>query len=144
MSVQWGNLAEWFSGLGALAAAGTALFISRRAERLAIESAREARQAASRERVSALLVELVKAVEGDIRQAEQVSNSLGGYSRSIEAQALCRALWGHRNLFGTTWHVYCEVDQEWPRQLADSGDLYPRMRTELQTALDSLDYEDRR
>lgn len=63
--------------------------------------------------------------------------------RSAEGAALCRALWGHRNQFGTTWHVYCEENQRWIHDLVSTGQLVPRIRSELQEAIDSLDHQDR-
>jgi hypothetical protein len=40
------------------------------------------------------------------------------------------------------WHYYCEEDQGWPKDLAASGDLWPRMRREIVEALDQLDFQD--
>ena len=102
----WGSVAEWVSGIGALVAAGAALFIANRAEKASERSSREARQALSRDRTARLLVELVKVVENDIRHMPY-PKSLDKFPRSPEGQALCRALWGRRNWFGTVWHVYC-------------------------------------
>jgi len=109
-----------------------------RAER----NVREARRAASRDRTARLLVQLVGAVEQDIAAAER-SGDPHEVIRSPAGAALCRSLWGHRNLFATTWHVYCEDDERWIADLRASGDLFRRMREELQSALDTLDHEDR-
>ena len=136
--MEWGSVAAWVSGVGSLTASVVALFIAARAQR----DVREARRAASRDRAARLLVELIRAVEQDIAAAERSSDP-DEVVRSAEGAGLCRALWGRRNLFGTTWHVYCENDQRWIADLRKSGDLFPRMREELQSALDALDHEDR-
>jgi hypothetical protein len=151
VSIAWGSIAEWVSGLGALAAAGVALWVSWRGERAAqvasLEAqaiARDARRAAARDRVAGLLVQLVHAVERDIAATKRdLAHDASAIVRSAEATALCRALWGRRNAFGTVWHVYCELDQRWTAQLWAQGELFPQMRTELQNAIDQLDHEDR-
>ena len=135
--MEWGTVAEWVAGLGSLAAAVVALVVSRRAQL----DAREARKAVARDRTADLLVQLIRAVEQDIEAAERSHPQ--AIVRSVEATALCRALWGYRNLFGTTWHVYCGPDAQWITDLRPSGELFGRMRDELQSALDSLDHEDR-
>jgi len=140
--VGWGSVAEWVSGIGALAAAGVALYIANRSEKVSERSSREARQALSRDRTARLLVDLVKVVEDDVRNMPY-PRSLDQFPRSPEGQALCRALWGRRNWFGTVWHVYCEDDQASTENLAREGKLIPKMRAELQEALDQLDHEDR-
>ncbi|GAA0933464.1 hypothetical protein GCM10009554_18650 [Kribbella koreensis] len=129
-----GSLAEWVSGLGALAAALVALNVATDAQRIA----KEDRRAAVRDRLAGRLVELIKAVEYDIL----LSEDRGEIQRSATTAALCRVLWGQRNWFGTTWHVYCEEDQRWPEDLYQHGQLFPRMRSELQEALNQLDHQD--
>jgi len=131
-----GSLAEWVSGLGALAAALVALGVAADAQGIA----REDRRASVRDRLAARLVELIKAVEHDIL----LSEDRGEIQRSATTAALCRVLWGQRNWFGTTWHVYCEDDQRWPEDLHRRGELFPRMRSELQEALNQLDHQDAR
>jgi hypothetical protein len=131
-------VAEWFAGAGAFAASAVALWVAVRAQ----ADAREARRAVARDRAADLLVQLVRAVERDIAKAEDLRVP-GIIVRSPEAASLCRALYGRRNVFGTTWHVYCEEDQQWIHDLRARGELFPRMRDELQDALDKLDAEDR-
>jgi hypothetical protein len=87
------------------------------------------------------LVDLIRVVEIDINQAQRRGVPV---VRSPEGAGLCRALWGHRNLFGTTWGVYCDPEvQGWIDDLRDRGELFPRMREELQTAVDAIEFEDR-
>lgn len=129
-----GSLAEWVSGIGALAAAVVALRVAGDGRRVA----RDDRRAAVRDRVAGRMVDLIRAVEADIA----LSSPAVGIHRSPEAAGLCRALWGYRNWFGTTWHVYCESDQGWPMTLLADGQLFDRMRVELQEALNKLDFED--
>jgi hypothetical protein len=139
------------ASIGAAAAAGVAPYVSNRAQSDAQEAlaaaernAQEARKAMAPDRTADLLVQLIRAVEADIAAAEK-SSTPGVTVRSLEAKALCRALWGHRNLFATTWALYCGEGTEplWIDHLLASGELFPRMRDELQTALDQLDHEDR-
>jgi hypothetical protein len=139
--VEWGSLAAWFSGIGSLVASAIALVIAAGA----LREAREVRRAASRDRAARLLVELIRAVEEDIAAAEGSSDP-NEVVRSAQGAALCRALYGRRNAFGTAWAVYCDEEDEyrgWIESLRGSGQLFPRMREELQSALDALDYEDR-
>jgi hypothetical protein len=137
----WGSVAEWVSGIGALTAALAAVGVALFAQRNADQSARAARRAAARDRTVDLLVRLVAAVEEDIALVE--ARGLVDFQRSASGQSLCRALWGHRNLFGATWHAYCEDDRGWIVDLMQRGELFDRMRSELQSALDQLDAEDR-
>lgn len=107
-----------------------------------LKDALETRRAMVRDRQADLLVRLIHAVEADRRQTEYVRGWDAGSPpivRSVEAASLCHALWGRRTLFGTTWHLYCQDDQTWTEGL---WDLYPRMRGELQSALDKLNHED--
>lgn len=134
-TIHWGSVAEWVSGLGALTAAAVALYLANQAQ----SEARETRRAVSRDRALRLLVDLIRAVESDIAASE----AAGSIVRSPEAAGLCRALWGRRNPFGTAWHVYCEEDQTSPEMLFERAELFPRMREELQNALDAIDFEDR-
>jgi hypothetical protein len=131
-----GTWGEWVSGVGALAAALVALKVARDARHIAGET----RAAMVRDRTAQQLVELIQAVEADI--AESRSPETMSITRSPEATGLCRSLWRYRNQFGTVWHVYCEPDQRWPADLLNSGELYPRMRGELQDTLASLNRED--
>lgn len=137
--LDWGSVAEWVAGVGAFAASAIALYVSAQARKDAERAAQEARQVASRARTIDLLVQLVRTVERD-------ATSSGGTNvqRTAEGASLCRALWGHRNLFGTAWHLYCEDDQRWIQDLVSKGQLVPRIRSELQEAIDSLDHQDRR
>jgi hypothetical protein len=102
--------------------------------------AREDLRARVHDRVAARLLDLLLEVENDIL----LSTQRGEFARSPKAAALCRGLFAQRNWFGTTWHVYCEEDQQWPDELLRSGELFPRMRAELQEALSTLDYQDAR
>jgi hypothetical protein len=138
--MEWGTVAEWVAGLGSLAAAATALWIALDSR----NAASEARRAMVRDRQAELLVELIGAVETDIRLTEEALawDSVPPIVRSARAASLCRALWGQSNLFGTTWHLYCEEDQTWTEDLWKRGELFQRMRQELQMALDRLNSED--
>src|SRR5690242_16074145 len=125
--VNWGSVAEWVAGIGSLlaavaatAAALVALTVSRDATDATERNARETRKAMARDRTADLLVQLIRAVEGDVERMEGTTK--GVTVRSLEGQALCRALWGHRNLFGTTWAFYCEPDQAWVDKLLFSGE----------------------
>lgn len=143
MSIPAGSAAEWFAGLATVAAVVVALVVSHRAEKAAETAAQEARQAVARDRTARLLIDLVRAVERDIGMFTAHGNKRVGDLRSAEGSAMCRALWGHRGSFGTVWAVYCEDDQTWTQQLHRNGELFPRMRSELQEAIELLDHQDR-
>jgi hypothetical protein len=133
-AVQWGTVAEWIAGLGALSASLVALTVANRGA----EIAREDRRARVRERRVAGIVALLAAAEHD----QRASSSGKQLIWSVEGPAACWALWSVRSWFGLAWHFYCEEDQAWPEMLAEQGDLWPRMRREIVEALDQLEFQD--
>jgi hypothetical protein len=131
MDLDWGSVGQWVSGVGALTAAVVALLASRRAQRIAID----ARQAQHRDRIADLLIRLIAEVEQDFATRTP-------YGDSVAARSLCRALWGHRNVIALAWHLYCEPDHTYTDQLQEQDQLLPQIRDQLQTALDSINYQD--
>lgn len=145
MNVEAGGVAwaEWFSAAGTFTAAAVAVVVALRAERHSRDAATEARQAASRDRTASLMVQLVTAVEEDARTTAR--DFAMRPVRSPRGAAVCRALWGHRNTLGTVWQFYTAADDDpWIMHLYGSEELWPWMRNELQSALDKLDYADRK
>lgn len=131
------SLSAWVSGLGSLAAAFAALYVAQDGRRIAIE----ARAAGVRERVVEQMTELLRVIE---RDAAAVNEQLTLRPPTPEGAAACRAVWGYRSQIGTSFAWYCggEDMRAWIDQLDARNEVLPRMRQELQEAIDKQNFED--